>query len=110
MCSRPHMLRNDISRQISTKLNRPSIIGVTRELDCFSTYIHLREPDKSEDKVDRERGRGGGEYSCKLQIPRKDRRAEIKELYKIGVNRLLIKIAKSERLRVDAGVLDQGMK
>ncbi|RWV91686.1 hypothetical protein GW17_00046004 [Ensete ventricosum] len=27
-------------------------IGATRQLDCFSAYIRLREPDKSEDKAD----------------------------------------------------------
>ncbi|RWW10518.1 hypothetical protein GW17_00025931 [Ensete ventricosum] len=34
--------------------------------------------------------------------------AEAKELHKIGVNKLLIKIAKSGELRVDTRVLDQG--
>ncbi|RZS09261.1 hypothetical protein BHM03_00040322 [Ensete ventricosum] len=28
------------------------MIGVTRELDCFSAHIRLREPDKSEDKAE----------------------------------------------------------
>ncbi|RWV90219.1 hypothetical protein BHE74_00042434 [Ensete ventricosum] len=28
------------------------MIGAARELDCFSTHIRLREPDKSEDKAD----------------------------------------------------------
>ncbi|RRT35112.1 hypothetical protein B296_00044566 [Ensete ventricosum] len=36
--------------------------------------------------------------------------AEAKELHKTSIDGLLIKIAKSERLSVDAGVLDQGMK
>ncbi|RWW73294.1 hypothetical protein BHE74_00018847 [Ensete ventricosum] len=38
------------------------------------------------------------------------RRVESKELHKTGVDKLLIKIVESEGLRVDAGVLDQGMK
>ncbi|RRT46305.1 hypothetical protein B296_00007238 [Ensete ventricosum] len=37
-------------------------------------------------------------------------RAEAKELHKTSVDGLLIKIVESERLRVDAGVLDQGTK
>ncbi|RZS23718.1 hypothetical protein BHM03_00056690 [Ensete ventricosum] len=37
-------------------------------------------------------------------------RAEAKELHKTGVDRLLVKIAESEGLRVDVGVLDQGTK
>ncbi|RWW32407.1 hypothetical protein GW17_00002918 [Ensete ventricosum] len=37
-------------------------------------------------------------------------RAEAKKLHKIDVDGLLIKIAESEGLRVDAGVLDQGTK
>ncbi|RWW21452.1 hypothetical protein GW17_00014390 [Ensete ventricosum] len=37
-------------------------------------------------------------------------RAEAKELHKTDVDELLIKIAESEGLRVDAGVLDQGTK
>ncbi|RRT34743.1 hypothetical protein B296_00040526 [Ensete ventricosum] len=28
------------------------MVRVTRELDCFSAHIRLREPDKSEDKVE----------------------------------------------------------
>ncbi|RWW49930.1 hypothetical protein BHE74_00043843 [Ensete ventricosum] len=46
----------------------------------------------------------------KLQVPRHGRKAEAKELHKTGVNKLLIKIAENEGLRVDAGVLDQGTK
>ncbi|RWW73606.1 hypothetical protein BHE74_00018512 [Ensete ventricosum] len=37
-------------------------------------------------------------------------KAEAKELHKTGVDRLLIKIAESEELRVNAGVLDQETK
>ncbi|RWW64938.1 hypothetical protein BHE74_00027800 [Ensete ventricosum] len=37
-------------------------------------------------------------------------RAEAKKLHKTDVDGLLIKIAESEGLRVDAGVLDQGTK
>ncbi|RWV80295.1 hypothetical protein GW17_00058461 [Ensete ventricosum] len=46
----------------------------------------------------------------KLQVPRQGGRAEAKELHKTGVDGLLIKITESERLWVDAGVLDQGTK
>ncbi|RWW61647.1 hypothetical protein BHE74_00031270 [Ensete ventricosum] len=104
------------------------MIGAARELDCFSAHIRLREPDKSEDKAEwdfrgvidpmlswresigRKRGRGGGECRGKLQVPRQGGRAEANELHKTGVDGLLIKIAESEGLRVDAGVLDQGTK
>ncbi|RWW37639.1 hypothetical protein BHE74_00057213 [Ensete ventricosum] len=83
------------------------IIGAAGELDCFSAHIHLREPDKSEDKAE---CRGGGECKGKLQVPRQGGRVEAKKLHKIDVDELLIKIAESEGLRVDAGVLDQGTK
>ncbi|RWW64653.1 hypothetical protein BHE74_00028091 [Ensete ventricosum] len=104
------------------------MIGAAGELDYFSAYIRLREPDKSEDKAERDfrgvidpllswresigrkRDRGGGKYRGTLQVPRQDRRAEAKELHKIDVDGLLIKIAQSEGLRVDAGMLDQGTK
>ncbi|RRT32689.1 hypothetical protein B296_00047359 [Ensete ventricosum] len=110
------------------------MIGVAGELNCFSAHIRLREPGKSEDKADtmvpqrrdfcgvinpllswresigRKRDQGGGKCRGKLQVPRYDRRAEAKELHKTDVDRLLIKIVESEGLRVDAGVLDQGMK
>ncbi|RRT34220.1 hypothetical protein B296_00046126 [Ensete ventricosum] len=56
------------------------------------------------------RGRGGGECKGKLQVPRQDRRVEAKKLHKTDVDGLLIKIAESDRLRIDAGVLDQGTK
>ncbi|RZS14594.1 hypothetical protein BHM03_00046295 [Ensete ventricosum] len=59
------------------------------------------------ESIDRKRGRGGGECKGKLQVPRQDGRAEAKELHKIDVDGLLIKIVESEGLRVDAGVLDQ---
>ncbi|RWW87482.1 hypothetical protein BHE74_00003698 [Ensete ventricosum] len=39
-----------------------------------------------------------------------DVRTKAKELHKTGINGLLIKIAESEGLRIDAGVLDQGTK
>ncbi|RRT34089.1 hypothetical protein B296_00044484 [Ensete ventricosum] len=51
-----------------------------------------------------------GEYRGKLQVSRQGRRAEAKELHKTSVDRLLIKIAKSEGLCVNARVLDQGTK
>ncbi|RZS24243.1 hypothetical protein BHM03_00057295 [Ensete ventricosum] len=62
------------------------------------------------ESIGHKRGRGGGECRGKLQVPRQGRRAEAKELHKTGVDGLLIKIAENERLWVDAGVLDQGMK
>ncbi|RRT49512.1 hypothetical protein B296_00005652 [Ensete ventricosum] len=46
----------------------------------------------------------------KLQVPRQGERAEAKELHKTSVDGLLIKIAESEGLWVDVGVLDQGTK
>ncbi|RWW64244.1 hypothetical protein BHE74_00028532 [Ensete ventricosum] len=75
------------------------MIGATRELDYFTAYTRLREPNKLEDKT-----------NCKLQVPRQGEMVEANELYKIGVDELLIKIAESEGLRVDARVLDQGTK
>ncbi|RRT31470.1 hypothetical protein B296_00057104 [Ensete ventricosum] len=60
--------------------------------------------------IGRKRGRGDGECKGKLQVPRQDRRAEAKKLHKTDFDELLIKIAESEGLRVDAGVLDQGTK
>ncbi|RWW58403.1 hypothetical protein BHE74_00034727 [Ensete ventricosum] len=62
------------------------MIRVTGELDCSSAYIRLREPGKSENKVER---------------------VEAKELHKTSFDGLLIKIAESEGLRVDVVVLDQ---
>ncbi|RRT41260.1 hypothetical protein B296_00035899 [Ensete ventricosum] len=56
------------------------------------------------------RGRGGGECKGKLLEPRQGRRAEAKKLHKTDVDGFLIKIAESEGLRVDVGVLDQGTK
>ncbi|RRT78223.1 hypothetical protein B296_00007974 [Ensete ventricosum] len=102
--------------------------GAAGELDYFSAHICLREHGKSEDKTEwdfhgvidpllslresigRKRGREGGECKGKLQVPRQDGRVEAKKLHKTGVNGLLIKIAESEGLRIDARVLDQGMK
>ncbi|RZR80598.1 hypothetical protein BHM03_00006652 [Ensete ventricosum] len=102
--------------------------GVTRELDYSNSYIRLRELDKLEDKAERDfrgvidplllcresvgrkKGRGAREYRGKLQVLRQDGRAEAKELHKTDVDGLLIKIAESERLQVDARVLDQGTK
>ncbi|RRT52683.1 hypothetical protein B296_00036118 [Ensete ventricosum] len=62
------------------------------------------------ESIGRKRGRGGGEYRGKLQVPRQGGRAEAKKPHKTGVGGLLIKIAESEGLRVDASVLDQGTK
>ncbi|RWV79157.1 hypothetical protein GW17_00059759, partial [Ensete ventricosum] len=59
------------------------------------------------ESIGRKRGRGGGEYRGKLQVLRQGRRVEAWKLHKIGVDRLLIKIAESDGLWVDAGVLDQ---
>ncbi|RZS06306.1 hypothetical protein BHM03_00036962 [Ensete ventricosum] len=119
------------------------MIGATRKLDYFNAYICLREPDKSEDKVECKATdsramdlttpwyRRGG-TPMKLLIPcslggravimkgveevenieanskyqDKAEGADAKELHKTGVNELIIKIAESERLRIDARVLD----
>ncbi|RWW11040.1 hypothetical protein GW17_00025376 [Ensete ventricosum] len=62
------------------------------------------------ESIGRKRGRGDGECGGKLQVPRQSERAEAKELHKTDDDGLLIKIAESEGLRVDAGVLDQGTK
>ncbi|RWW58831.1 hypothetical protein BHE74_00034268, partial [Ensete ventricosum] len=58
------------------------------------------------ESIGHKRGGGGGEYIGKLQVPRQGRRAKAKELHKTSVDGRLIKIAKSERLRVDVGVYD----
>ncbi|RZS14429.1 hypothetical protein BHM03_00046112 [Ensete ventricosum] len=108
---------------------RICMIRVAGELNYFSAHIRLREPGKSEDKAEVEtfvepsipsshggralvvkRGRGGGEYKGKLQVLRHGERAEAKELHKTGVDELLIKVAESEGLWVDAGVPNQGIK
>lgn len=52
------------------------------------------------------RGRKGGEYSGKLQVQKQGRRVETRELHKIVVDGLLIKIIESMGLWVDVGVLD----
>ncbi|RRT83360.1 hypothetical protein B296_00017838 [Ensete ventricosum] len=57
-----------------------------------------------------ERGRGGEEWRGKLQVPGQGKKAEKKKLHKTGINGILIKIAESGELRVNARVLDQGMK
>ncbi|RRT42965.1 hypothetical protein B296_00008792 [Ensete ventricosum] len=62
------------------------------------------------ESIGRKRGRGGEECKGKLQVPRQGGRAEAEKLHKTDVDGLLIKIAKNEELRVDAGVLDQGTK
>ncbi|RRT49191.1 hypothetical protein B296_00027346 [Ensete ventricosum] len=86
------------------------MIGAIGELDYFNAYIRLRESEKSKENADRKTGLGGGECRGKLQVPRQDGRVEAKELHKTGADELLIKIAESEGLRIDAGVLDQGTK
>ncbi|RWW27166.1 hypothetical protein GW17_00008413 [Ensete ventricosum] len=120
------------------------MIGAAGELDYFSAHIHLREPDKSEDKAEyanvatkeakenligaipatrwwrpcmrvRESiGRKEAEEVENTEANSKyqDRggRTEAKKLHKTGIDELLIKIAESKGLRVDAGVLDQGTK
>ncbi|RZS29260.1 hypothetical protein BHM03_00062970 [Ensete ventricosum] len=106
-----------------------SMIGVARELDYFSAHIRLRgarqvrgqdrrwdfrgviDPLLSwSESIGRKSGRGGEECRGKLQVPRQGGRTMAKELHKTGVNGLIIKIAESEGLRVDAGVLDQRTK
>ncbi|RRT79621.1 hypothetical protein B296_00004390 [Ensete ventricosum] len=54
------------------------------------------------ESIGRKRDRGGGECKGKLLVLRQDRRVEAKELHKAGVDGLLIKIVKSEGLKVDA--------
>ncbi|RZR88106.1 hypothetical protein BHM03_00015627 [Ensete ventricosum] len=96
-----------------------------RRVGLFSDNICLREPDKSEEKAEggtsveslipcSHRGRAlvvkGAEEveNAEANSKYQDRAEGAKELHKTGVDGLLIKIAKSEGLRVDAGVLDQG--
>ncbi|RZR77784.1 hypothetical protein BHM03_00002974 [Ensete ventricosum] len=62
------------------------------------------------ESVGRKRGRGGEECRGKLQVPKQGGRAEAKELHKIGIDGLLIKIAESEGFQVEARVLDQETK
>ncbi|RWV88941.1 hypothetical protein GW17_00048932 [Ensete ventricosum] len=62
------------------------------------------------ESIGRKRGRRGGECRDKLKVPRRRKGRETKKLHKTGVDGLLVKIAESERLRVDIGVLDQGTK
>ena len=52
--------------------------------------------------------RGDRECRGKHQVLRQSRRAEARELRKIGVDELLIKITENRGLRVDARVLYQG--
>ncbi|RWV95981.1 hypothetical protein GW17_00041345, partial [Ensete ventricosum] len=54
------------------------------------------------ENVGRKRGRRGGECRGKFQVLRQGERAEAMKLQKIGVDGLLIKIAESEGLWVDA--------
>ncbi|RWW26214.1 hypothetical protein GW17_00009410 [Ensete ventricosum] len=70
----------------------------------INPLLSLRE------SIGHKRGRGGGEYKGKLQVPRQGGRAEAKKLHKTSVDGLLLKIAESEGLRVDVRVLDQGTK
>ncbi|RZS06499.1 hypothetical protein BHM03_00037173 [Ensete ventricosum] len=56
------------------------------------------------------RDRRDGKCRGKVQVPRQGRWTEAKELHKTDVDGLLIKIAETEGLRVDAGALDQGTK
>ncbi|RZS03148.1 hypothetical protein BHM03_00033292 [Ensete ventricosum] len=58
------------------------------------------------ESIGRKRDRGGGECKDKLQVSRQGGRVKAKKLHKTGVDGLLIKIAESEGLRIDAGVLD----
>ncbi|RRT67164.1 hypothetical protein B296_00015511 [Ensete ventricosum] len=74
------------------------------EVLAEATHGEVRE------SIGHKRGRGGGEYRGKLHVPRQGGRTEAKKLYKTGVDGLLIKIAESEGLRVDARVLDQEIK
>ncbi|RWW40134.1 hypothetical protein BHE74_00054466 [Ensete ventricosum] len=86
------------ARQVRGQSRRRNFRGV------IDTLLSWRE------SIGHKWGRGGGECKGKLQVPRQGGRAEAKKLHKTDVDGLLIKIAESEGLRVDAGVLDQGMK
>ncbi|RZR78493.1 hypothetical protein BHM03_00003846 [Ensete ventricosum] len=99
---------------------KASVIGI-RGLCTTEGEVRLQVPRRDfrgvidpllswRESIGRKRDRGGGKYRGTLQVPRQDRRAEAKELHKIDVDGLLIKIAQSEGLRVDAGMLDQGTK
>ncbi|RWW38916.1 hypothetical protein BHE74_00055813 [Ensete ventricosum] len=64
-------------------LSYRGMVRVTEELDCFSAHIRLREPDKSEDKVDTEvfeagsrKGRGSDDESKGLNYPKAKRWSE----------------------------------
>ncbi|RWW64652.1 hypothetical protein BHE74_00028093 [Ensete ventricosum] len=46
------------------------MIGAAGELDYFSAHICLREPGKSEDKVDSRKGRGSDDESSGAQLPK----------------------------------------
>ncbi|RWW21249.1 hypothetical protein GW17_00014611 [Ensete ventricosum] len=80
-----HTRRRGPVRDLIMQRDKIRAIG---ELDYSRAHIRLRLPSKSVYKIE----------------------AEAKELRKTSVNVLLIKIAESEELRVDARVLDQGMK
>ncbi|RZS05576.1 hypothetical protein BHM03_00036110 [Ensete ventricosum] len=80
-----HTRRRGPVRDLIMQRDKIRAIG---ELDYSRAHIRLRQPSKSVYKIE----------------------AEAKELRKTSVNVLLIKIAESEELRVDARVLDQGMK
>ncbi|RWV93269.1 hypothetical protein GW17_00044289 [Ensete ventricosum] len=106
------------------------MIKAIGELHCSSAYIRLREPGKLEDKADvivlqrwdfrgvidplllwrKSIGRKKGlrRWRIQRQTPsiKIGPKGRGKELHKTGVDGLLIKIAESEGLRVDAGVLD----
>ncbi|RWV82560.1 hypothetical protein GW17_00055933 [Ensete ventricosum] len=62
------------------------------------------------ESIGRKRDRGGEKCRGKLQVPGQGERTKAKKLHKTDVDGLLIKIAESKGLRVDAGVLYQGMK
>ncbi|RZS08536.1 hypothetical protein BHM03_00039515 [Ensete ventricosum] len=78
--------------------------GRTRHKLFIDPLLSWRE------SIGRKRDRGDEKCRGKLQVPRQGGRAEAKELHKTDTDGLLIKIAESEGLRVDAGVFDQGTK
>ncbi|RRT49530.1 hypothetical protein B296_00027901 [Ensete ventricosum] len=88
--------RRDFHGVIDPLLSWRESIGRKRGRGVINPMISWGE------SIGRKRGRGGGECRGKLQVPRQGGRAEAKELHKIGVDELLIKIAESEGLRVDA--------
>ncbi|RRT49103.1 hypothetical protein B296_00039971 [Ensete ventricosum] len=92
------------SANVATKEAKENRIGMSTAIRWWRSCMRVRE------SIGRERGRRCGECRDKLQVPGQYRRAKVKELHKTSINELLIKIAESEGLQVDVGVLDQETK